>query len=127
MAKRVTTAGKSLTLLRELGYVAGSVERRYGGFSYDFLGGIDIIAIKGDETLAVQTTSVNCGPEHLKKLQSLPEMKLWLLGRGRRLELWTWKRYKVKRGGKRVEWRCNRYELLLSRSGSLFARARIAA
>lgn len=142
MAKTLTTSGRSIKLLREMGYTAESVERFFGGFRHDLFNGIDIIAIKGDETLGVQTTTVNCGPAHLEKLKELSEMKLWLLGRNRSLQLWTWSRYRVKRElappkvykrkikkknrakqkprfTKDVEWRVNISELILDIFGQI--------
>lgn len=50
---------RTLKKLRDEGYTAAVVERRNPGafITHDLFGFIDILAIRGDETLAVQTTT----------------------------------------------------------------------
>ena len=75
------------------------------GQTHDFLGCVDIIAISPTETLAVQS----CGSAfaaHLRKMteECAHEVREWLRCPSRRLELWGWRKLKVKRGGKAMVW-----------------------
>lgn len=103
---------RTLAELRNRGMIADIVERRSPphpgapwGQTHDFLGCVDIIAIDPTVTLAVQS----CGQDfaaHRRKMvdDCAHEVREWLRGPARRLELWGWRRLKVKRGGKAVRW-----------------------
>lgn len=60
----------SLRYLREQGYTAEVVEHwnSHAGVRQDLLGFIDILAVRGAETLAVQTTSAANVPSRLRKI-----------------------------------------------------------
>jgi hypothetical protein len=100
---------RTLKYYRDQGYICEVVERwiinpRHpaGGFRKDYLGIIDIIAIKGEETLGIQS----CGQafaEHDRKILAEPNTEEWLAG-GRGLVLIGWRKLKVKRGGKAMKW-----------------------
>ena len=53
----MSPTARSLKKLRDEGYLANVVERRFGGRLHDLYGFIDILAIKKGEVLGVQTTS----------------------------------------------------------------------
>lgn len=61
---------------------------------------IDILAIKPGEILGVQSTSWAARQKHLVKLKSVEaeNTKAWLES-GAKLQLITWKKVKIKRGG----------------------------
>jgi len=106
-------AGKSptsrtLEFLRDEGYECGIVERfnPYAGkfgVRQDLFGIIDIIAIKEDSMLGVQS----CGQafsEHDKKILASENTELWLKS-GAKLMLIGWRKVKKKRGGKQMVWK----------------------
>jgi len=87
------------------------------GHSQDLFNIIDIIALD-DGILGIQV----CGGEgdymkHVRKI--IEEYKSntinWIVNGGR-LELWAWRRVKVKRGGKRMVWRPRIADILLAGS-----------
>jgi hypothetical protein len=52
----------------------------------------------------------SCGSEHAKHVKTIEETRLqetveWLRTPGTSLELWSWRKVKVKRGGKAMVWR----------------------
>lgn len=98
---------RTLKALKEKGYRCGIVERFVGPLNIrvDLFRIIDIIAIRDCQILGVQS----CGQafsEHHRKLTEEHEdaTRDWLLAGGR-LELWGWRKVKVKRGGKAMIWK----------------------
>ena len=86
----------TLDRLRKAGWTAEVVERWVpaphltgGGFRRDFLGCIDIVAVRRGETLAVQCTSASGHSARVKKVCKEPRMYAWLSA-GNRLEVWSW-------------------------------------
>ena len=70
----------------------------------DLFGCIDIIAIRGNETLGVQSTSGSAHHAHrMHKIKAEPRMAEWVAG-GRRLEIWTWRQVtKYKQSGEKAK------------------------
>lgn len=66
----------SLDRLRSDGWTAEVVEHwnPHAGIRQDFLGCIDIIALRGSETLAVQTTSRNHLSHRVRKIADSPNI-----------------------------------------------------
>jgi carbonic anhydrase len=67
----------SLRHLRDDGWLAEKVERPYNQFTKrtnDLFGFIDILAVRGDETLAVQTTSVDHVSHRVTKIADSPNV-----------------------------------------------------
>lgn len=63
---------RSLKLLRDQGYTVAVVEH-WNAFvkqRYDLFGFIDLLALRGDETLAVQTTSYSNVSARIKKIEN---------------------------------------------------------
>jgi hypothetical protein len=105
----MTPTARTLAKLRKDGWTAGVVERfnpHVGehGIRQDFLGCIDIIAVREGETLGVQACSVGDQTNRMKKLEASPGAAAWLTGGVRRLEVWGWGKRKLKRGGKAIRW-----------------------
>ncbi len=102
----MTPTARTLAALRKEGYVAGVVERwnAHTKTRSDFLGCIDIIAVREGETLGIQATSVANQTSRMKKLQGHDGAAAWLSA-GNRLEVWGWGKYKLRPGMKAVRWR----------------------
>lgn len=97
---------RTLEALRKDGWTAGVVEKwiPQRRIRQDFLGCIDIIAIKGEQTLGIQATSVSNQANRMTKLEGHEGAAAWLAGGNRRLEVWGWGKRKLKRGGKAMRW-----------------------
>jgi hypothetical protein len=66
-----------------------------GGFHKDVWGFIDILVLDGQQgSLAVQACGATGFAEHLRKIDAIDEVRLWLAA-GNRLELWSWRKAKV--------------------------------
>jgi len=80
---------------------------------FDLFGIIDIIALYPEGVCGIQV----CGSdwqEHIKKISGSEYKDLWLNTPGTLLELWGWRKLKLKRGGAAVRWtpRIKRFRLL---------------
>ncbi len=97
---------RTLKKLRDEGYLAEVVER----FNYftkrrnDLFSFIDVVAIRGDETLAVQTTSGSNVSARIAKIRATQASAIWLESPSRKIVVHGW----AKRGarGKRKVWSC---------------------
>ena len=111
----MTPTQRSLKMLRDDGWHCWIVEHfnphvKPHGIRQDMFGCIDILCIRGPETLAVQTTSGSAVSAHLKKMEAneyLPRMRdaNWTI------HLHGWRKVKVKRGGKATRWDCRVVDL----------------
>jgi hypothetical protein len=114
---------RTLIRCKRRGWDAGVVERYnyYTKRSNDLLGFIDIVALdEKDGCLGIQATSGANGAARVHKIiNTCGKAALNWLARKNRIEVWSWKKYKVKRGGKAVRWQCNRYVIFLNESGEL--------
>ncbi len=102
--KSKSPLARSMARLRDLGYLVEKTEH-WNAFSrrrVDFMGFADAIAIRGDEVLAVQSTSSSNVSARIKKLVALPNVAIWLSSPHRKLVVEGWS----KRGprGKRKLW-----------------------
>lgn len=102
MAKTSPTQ-RTLAALRAQGRTCGIVERFIGPLNIrkDLFGIIDIIALDHTGVIGVQS----CGTAysaHMKKIveEHRDDAIRWLEAPGTSLELWGWRKVKVKRGGK---------------------------
>jgi hypothetical protein len=97
---------RTLDYLRSRGYAVGVVERwiPQARKRVDLLGFIDILAIRDDETLAVQSTSASGGNlmARVRKAQALPTFAQWLAEPHRAVEFIGWRQ--LKRGYSRPTW-----------------------
>jgi hypothetical protein len=100
----MTPTQRTLKLLRDNGYTAGIVERyiSYGKFGnrVDLFGIIDIIAIKPDWILGVQSCGMTFSNHKKKITEQNKEQTLEWLSSGGRLILVGWRKLKIKRGGR---------------------------
>ena len=116
---------RTMRTLRERGSICAVVEKwnahgRSGfGIRQDLFGIIDILVLEPDRgVLGVQA----CGSdfsEHMKKLtiENAQASIDWLSTPGTILELWGWRKVKVKRGGKAMRWAPRIYELTMKDFG----------
>lgn len=100
---------RSLKELRKAGWLVAVVEK-YNSFTkqrMDLWGFGDLLAIKGNDTMIVQTTSGSNVSKRLEKIAShpcLPMAQFWLESPTRRIEVHGWR--KVGPRGKRKTWQC---------------------
>lgn len=77
----------------------------------DLFGFIDILCIRGNETMGVQTTSGDNMSHRLAKILALPAARAWRSSQTRRLQVHGWR--KVGPRGKRKVWECRIREVTL--------------
>lgn len=102
---------RSLKKLRDAGYLA-EVTEKYNSFikqRKDLFGFIDVLAVKGNEVLAVQTTSGSNVSARIEKIRSLQSHELWLASPNRRIVVHGWRKVGAK--GKRKLWECREVEV----------------
>jgi hypothetical protein len=112
MAKRILYTQRTLKELRKRGLVCGIVERfnQFGGqfgVRIDLFGFVDLLAmdIIRRKIVAIQSTGQHGHAAHKKKIvgECRKNAKLWLRCGGL-IELWSWRKLLVKRGGKQRQW-----------------------
>lgn len=116
---------RTLDRLRTAGMEADVVERFIKhagphGMRRDLYGIIDVLAISPQRTLGVQCCAASGHAAHRDKIRSEPRTMTWLAG-GRELELWSWGKYKLKRGGKAIRWRARVEKFYISMDGELLS------
>ena len=90
---------RTLKRLRAEGWTAEVTERLFRF--------IDVLAIHPERgTLAVQATSGSNLSARVAKIRAEPRALIWLhAGKGHhRIQVWAWRKLKVKRGGKAIRW-----------------------
>ena len=92
-----------------------------GGFRKDLFGFLDIIVLdRVDGIVGIQS----CGQSwkaHVDKImdsECTENVIEWLMC-GARLELWGWRKLKLKRGGKAMRWKARVAEITVNNSGNL--------
>ncbi len=102
---------RSLKELRKRGYMVAITEKwnPFAKIRQDLFGFIDLLAIRGNEVLAVQTTSGTNVAARVAKIVSLQAARLWLESPNRKIVVHGW----AKRGprGKRKEWTVREEEI----------------
>jgi len=92
MASSLTPTQRTLAYLREEGYLCAIVEKwnPHARIRQDLFGFIDILAIKRDETLAIQATASGVS-DRLKKIMAselLPKVR----EAGWKIQIWGWRK-----------------------------------
>lgn len=102
----MTPTQRSLAKLRAAGWLVAVVERwnPYARIRQDLFGFVDLLAVRGNETLAVQTTCGSNVADRLAKILATQAAALWLESPSRTIVVHGW----AKRGarGKRKTWTC---------------------
>ena len=120
---------RTLKAMREQGRICGIVERfqQYGGsfgVRQDLFGFIDIIVIDPVQGIvAVQS----CGMDfagHVKKLTEERNEACYEWLKFSPCELWSWRKVKLKRGGKAMRWRPRIADLRLNENNELIIEER---
>lgn len=103
----MTPTQRTLAALRADGYTAAVVERwnPHARIRQDLFGIVDILAVRGAETLAVQTTAGSGVSARVRKLTSSDALPLLRMA-GWRIEVHGWRKVKVRRGGRVARWQC---------------------
>lgn len=100
--------------LKAEGWPLVAITERWNPFAHvrqDMFGFIDLLAVRANETLAVQTTSGSNVAARLAKIRSLPAHRDWLASPSRRLVIHGWR--KVGARGERKRWECREVEVTL--------------
>jgi hypothetical protein len=109
-----STTAKTMSALRAEGYTVHRAEyfHYFAKKRFDMGGFGDVIAWRAEppDILVVQATDMQHRGEHLKKIDENPKAAEWVKAGGR-LELWSWRKLLVKRGGKAVRWKALREEI----------------
>lgn len=107
----ISPTQRTLRELKERGRKCGIVERFNAhvgphGIRQDLFGIIDIIALDAElGVVGVQSTGSDFAGHYRKLTEEMVEStKDWLETPGTALELWGWRKVKVKRGGKAMTW-----------------------
>ncbi len=102
---------RSLKHLRDQGYTVAVTERwnPFARIRQDLFGFIDLLCFKGNEILAVQTTSAANISARVAKIRGIQAASLWLESPTRRIVVQGW----AKRGerGKRKVWTVREVEI----------------
>jgi hypothetical protein len=121
----VSYTQRTLKALRDQGLTADIAERfikganKGRGIRKDLFGFIDIVALGGKRgIIGVQSTGKDFAGHKKKILEERNEAALdWLRSGGRAL-LWSWRKEKVKKGGKAEQWVYKEYEFTLADFGA---------
>jgi hypothetical protein len=102
---------RSLKLLRDEGWTVAITERwnQFARIKQDLFGFIDLLAIKGDVTMAVQTTSGSNVSARINKIRALQAAAIWLESPTRTIVVHGWR--KAGPRGKRKTWQCRKEDL----------------
>lgn len=102
---------RSLAKLRKDGWLVAITERwnPFAKIRQDLFGFVDLLAIKGDTTLAVQTTSGDNVTARIAKIRALQSSSLWLESPNRKIVVHGWR--KIGERGKRKIWECREVTL----------------
>lgn len=107
---------RTLALLKKEGWIAGIVERWIArAFKrIDLFGIIDILAMKEDKLVGIQTTSGSNVSAHITKALAESRLEQWLKTNNG-FEIWGWR--KVGKKGKRKLWQVRRIGFRIVDSG----------
>ena len=113
MAK-TTSVQRTMRQLRQEGHICAVVERWLAyaasptgqgppGIRQDLFGFLDIISLAPDAIVGIQCTTGSGHPQHKAKILANEIAPEWLKSGGR-IQIWTWRKLLVKRGGKAMRW-----------------------
>lgn len=99
---------RTIRELRNQGTICGVVERfnqHVGphGIRQDLFGFIDLIALAPNGIIGVQCCAGSGHADHRKKIMANEVVPEWLKSGGR-IQIWSWSKRKLKRGGKAERW-----------------------
>jgi hypothetical protein len=102
----VSPTQRSKAALIKAGWTVAVTERwnPFAKIRQDLFGFIDILCLRGNELLAVQTTSGSNVSARIDKIKGIEAAKLWVSSPSRKLVVHGWR--KVGERGKRKQWEC---------------------
>ena len=115
--KGLSPTQRTLKALREQGAIADITERYIAPIHIrkDLFGFIDILAlVPGKGIVGIQCTSDAHRADHRTKILENEIMPEWIKYGGK-VELWTWGKHKLQRGGKAERWSANIEEINLEK------------
>lgn len=115
---KMSPTQRSLEKMRKEGYLAAITER-WNAFSKtrnDLFQFIDVLCIRDNETIGIQTTSGSNVSARIAKIRSLDTAMLWLAP-SRRIIVHGWKKCGPR--GKVKRWACRQVEVLKDREVEL--------
>ena len=122
-----TPTQRTLRALRELGRICGITEHWQaipthpgGGYRKDLFGFVDVISLDPERgVVAIQSCGQSFAQHERKILDSecTENVIAWLRTPRGAVELWGWRKVKLKRGGKAMVWRPRIREFTLSDFG----------
>jgi hypothetical protein len=78
----------------------------------DLFGFIDIVALTPETTIGIQVTAGSSHASRRTKILSHPMAHAWLACPARSIEVWSFRKGKVKRGGRQTRWVLRREQIL---------------
>ena len=131
MSKGISPTQRTLKAMREQGRLVGIVERRLPirlglpyGKTVDLFGFIDLIALDPVQgVVAIQS----CGQDfagHVEKIMVERNEAVFEWLKHAPLELWGWRRVKLKRGGAAIRWAPRIADFFLTKEGEIKIRER---
>lgn len=107
--KGLSLTQRTLRSLRQEGYLCGMVERFLShvgpyGIHQDLFGIFDIIGIMPKGICGIQSCAGSGFAAHDRTILESEYSPEWLKAGGH-IELWAWRKVKMKRGGKQMIWR----------------------
>ena len=109
---RMSPTQRSKAKLKADGWPLIEVVEHWNPFArcrQDLFGFIDILAVRDNEILAVQTTTGPNATARVSKILHNPAKDVWLASRSRRLEVHAWRKAGAR--GKRKVWECREIEV----------------
>lgn len=100
-----TPTTRTLAHLRKIGYTAGVTEKwnMHARVRQDLFGFVDLVYLADSAIVAVQTTSGSNHAARRTKILGIDAARKWLASGGR-IEVWSWRAKKIKRGGVAVKY-----------------------
>ena len=127
----MSPTSRTLKVIRDDGWMAGIVERfitagknRAFGNRSDLFGIFDIIAVQNNlpfpypGTLGIQVFSTAWREHEEKMVENGDAVRTWIKA-GNGIELWGWRKLKLKRGGKAFRWTPKIKRVLLAEDDSI--------
>jgi hypothetical protein len=110
---------RTLDKLRSEGFQLVEVTERWNPFAKvrkDLFGFVDVLGVRDNFVIAVQTTSGANVSARFEKMRLLPSVTHWLLSPYRKVVIHGWAQRGAK--GKRKLWTCREVEIVLGPTGS---------
>ncbi len=115
---------RTLKAMKEQGRICGIVEKfnRFvgaHGIRQDLFGFIDIIAIDPELGIVAIQSCGQAFSDHIRKLSEERNEIVFEWLKHSRLELWGWRKVKIKRGGKAMRWKPRISDITINERGEL--------